>query len=405
MKFFSNKTLLYGYHVLIDGLFDATPILLSFIVLSFGASEQAVGNILSTAIVVTTFAGLSAVFFSQHLGFFRTLSCITLCGGLGLFAMAFTQNLYYTGIFCIVTMVGHGIFHNIGLSYLTSHVDRSIRGKTLSDFTAIGDIGRIPFVTLAGFAAAISLGTVEGWRIICLLYGVMGIMGGAYALYLYFGTEADKPAVDASCDSTSATAPPPRKKLLPNFAIVRQPKLAMALLSSALDAFASDRLLVFLPFLLIAKGVDPAIIGTFAFGFTFGSLAGKFFAGRMVDRFGTRYVFIISESLMALLILLLLASHDLVWIISISLLLGAVTKGTIPIIQSIVIEPVKEGFGDVITINTFMRSSMNTLTPMLFGFISAQAGIEAAYYVMSGAAALAVVPVICMWIKSAPEKM
>ena len=73
-----KQFLLNPCHVLIDGLFESVPILLSFMVISFGASEKETGMILSLAIMVSTFLGLSTAFFSRHVGLLPTFSLIIL---------------------------------------------------------------------------------------------------------------------------------------------------------------------------------------------------------------------------------------------------------------------------------------------------------------------------------------
>lgn len=45
----------------------------------------------------------------------------------------------------------------------------------MSDFTAIGDVGRIPLVSLAAFAAASVCAGLPGWRAVCLAYGVAAL--------------------------------------------------------------------------------------------------------------------------------------------------------------------------------------------------------------------------------------
>lgn len=385
---FLKKTSIFlnGYHILVDGLFDATPILLSFIVIAFGAGEKVAGTILSLAFIVTTLVGLSTIYLSQRYGFLRTVSLVTLCCGVGYSANAFSPNIYATGLFCIIALAGHGLFHNIAFSYLTSHNDRAVLGRVMSDFTVLGDMGRIPFVTLAGYAAAISMGGVEGWRSICLLYGLLALAGSAYVLYL---SRTEGAALFAE------EGPKPQKpRRFPSFALLGQTQVRLTMLTSCLDAFSSDRLFAFLPFLLLAKGIEPTVIGTFALSFTVGSLAGKFVCGRMTDMFGNRRVFIISELLMVALIIVLLFSQQLWCIITAAILLGGVTRGTVPIIQTIITEPVKHSrsFDDVFAINSLLRGCINIISPLVFGFLATATSIETVYALMAGMGALAVIP-------------
>ena len=48
MRFFADRTttLLQIFHVIVDGLYDSVPILLSFMIVAFGAQEKDAGVIL-----------------------------------------------------------------------------------------------------------------------------------------------------------------------------------------------------------------------------------------------------------------------------------------------------------------------------------------------------------------------
>lgn len=164
------------------------------------------------------------------------------------------------------------------------------------------------------------------------------------------------------------------------------------------NAAALEGVFTFLPLLLIGKGVDPTIIGSFALGFSVGSFLGKMACGRFVDGFGPRKVFVAAELLLTALLCALIMADQLVLIVSIALLLGIVTKGTVPVIQAIITEPVRDAasYGDVFSINSFLRGITNMLTPLLFGFLASAWSMNAIYEIMAVAAAVAAVPVLLM---------
>ena len=389
--------LLNVFHVVVDGLRDSIPILLAFIVLAFGAGEKAMGLIVSLTIMVSTLAGLSTIVCSRRFGFVRTQCLVMLFYGLGYFLSAFAGSLYAVALCFIVAAVGHGVFHNIAFSYITCNTERNRLGKVMSDFTAIGDIGRIPLVSLAGFGAAMTFFAVPGWRIVCAVYGFGALLFAvclAFSAYQQAGAASS--LIKAQQEAPQTQAIP--KKHLPQFSLLRERELGLSVLASVLNTLGGDMIFVFLPMLLFAKGLDPKVIGTFAFGFTLGSFVGKMACGRMVDLFGTRAVFICSELLLAFLLILLVTSEQLVFIVFLALLIGIVTRGTVPVVQTIITEPVKYShqYDDVFAINTFLCGSMNILTPLLFGVIAAKFGIERIYLIMACAALCAVVPVFLL---------
>lgn len=386
----SQRFLLNTSHVIIDGLFESIPILLSFMVIAFGAREKETGIIISLAIMGNTLLGLFTIFFSRNLGLLRTVSFIILLYGIGFFINAFSQNLYLAGFCFVIAIAGHSVFHNVALADLTTNSNRRSLGKTMGTFTAIGDIGRVPFTSLAGFIAAVSMFGFSGWRIVCFTYGLGAI---CFAGYLFFSSSH---TTDTHTQETLAVTPV--KSPFPSFSLLRNRQFALPITATLLDAFASDQIFTFLPYLLFTKGIDPTIMGTFALAFTLGCFLGKIVCGRMVDLFGTRRVFVIAEVTMALLLIILVLGHHVFIIVGASFLLGIVTKGTIPVVQTIVTEPIREkhNYDDVFAISTFFRGATNMLSPLLFGFIASLFGINWIYSIMAIAAVCAIIPILKM---------
>lgn len=375
MRFFADRTttLLQIFHVIVDGLYDSVPILLSFMIVAFGAQEKDAGVILSVAALLGTLAGLGTKGCSQRFGFLRTLCLITGAYGVGYAANTFSQNIWFSGFFFVIAMMGYGVFHNAAFSYLTVRTERSMLGKVLGDFTAIGDIGRIPITAFAGFLAAWSFAGIPGWRIVCALFGAVACCITLYLLWIWL---RNGDAGGSPCEE--------RKKpqsLLPPLSLLRDRHTASTVVANILDGFSGDQIFAFLPFLLFAKGMDPKVIGSFTLAFTVGCFAGKMACGRLVGIFGSRKVFITSKLLMSVLLAVLVTAQGLPVIIVTSILLGIVTKGTVPVLQTLLVEPVTDpqAYDDLFAVNTFARGSTNILTPLLFGFIASAFSAEYIY--------------------------
>lgn len=390
MRFFADRTttLLQIFHVIVDGLYDSVPILLSFMIVAFGAQEKDAGVILSVAALLGTLAGLGTKGCSQRFGFLRTLCLITGAYGVGYAANTFSQNIWFSGFFFVIAMMGYGVFHNAAFSYLTVRTERSMLGKVLGDFTAIGDIGRIPITAFAGFLAAWSFAGIPGWRIVCALFGAVACCITLYLLWIWL---RNGDAGGSPCEE--------RKKpqsLLPPLSLLRDRHTASTVVANILDGFSGDQIFAFLPFLLFAKGMDPKVIGSFALAFTVGCFAGKMACGRLVGIFGSRKVFITSKLLMSALLAVLVTAQGLPVIIVTSILLGIVTKGTVPVLQTLLVEPVTDpqAYDDLFAANTFARGSTNILTPLLFGFIASAFSAEYIYVLMAIVSVFAVAPVL-----------
>ena len=388
----SRYILINAYHILIDGLFDSVPVLLAFMVLTFNSSEAAVGFIVSIGTAVGTGAGLCTLLFSATLGFFGATSLITALYGIGFLGAAFSGNIFVAGACFILAVTGHTVFHNIAFSYITQHTERQRLGRIMSDFTAIGDVGRIPLVTLAAFAAAYTIWGHEGWRAVCLSYGAATL---ALAAWLFITSSKE-----------GRQKKPEGNKFFPSFSLLRQKDVFLSMLGSVLNACSNDRIFTFLPLLLLAKGIDPKIIGSFALGFTVGSFLGKMACGRLVDAFGSRKVFIIAECLLTGLLVALIWAKNIWFIVVLALALGIVTKGTVPVIQAIITGPVHNtgAYDDVFSINSLARGITNMVTPLLFGLMASMWGMDMVYAFMALIASIAAIPVWMMSRDNASPK-
>ena len=402
------------YHILVDGLFDTVPVILSFMALAYGSAETEVGLIVSLGTALSTAAGLGTSWFSRRFGFAGSVALISGMAGLGLVGAGLASTLHTggmpaTGACMLLVMAGFAVFHNLSFSYITANTDRSRLGRAMSDFTAIGDVGRIPLVSFAAFAAAYSVGSMPGWRAICLAYGAFAIGAGLwlYCIRSSFAESSESgdasvsatgaPATDAATAAPSA-AKPTRRNPFAAFAILKNRAVLLAMLGSMLNAFSNDRIFTFLPLLLVAKGMDATTIGSFALGFTLGSFAGKMACGRLIDIFGTRKIFIAAGLTLTLLLCALLSSNNLVLTVLLALAIGIVTKGTVPVIQTIITEPVQgaHNYEAIFTVNSFGRGITNILTPVLFGGLAARWSLDTVYLLMAAVAALSIVPVVLM---------
>ena len=388
MRFFADRTtaLLQAFHVIVDGLYDSVPILLSFMIVAFGAQEKDAGVILSVAALLGTLAGLGTKGCSQRFGFLRTLCLISGTSGVGSVANTVSQNIWFSGFFFIIALLGYGVFHNAAFSYLTVRTERPMLGKVLGDFTAIGDIGRIPITAFAGFLAAWSFAGIPGWRIVCALFGSIACCIALYFLLIWLRNG------DAGVERCEERP----QSLLPALSLLRDRHTASTVAANILDGFSGDQIFAFLPFLLFAKGMDPKVIGSFALAFTVGCFAGKMACGRLVGIFGSRKVFITSKLIMSVLLMVLVTAQGLPVVIAASILLGIVTKGTVPVLQTLLVEPVTDpqAYDDLFAVNTFARGSTNILTPLLFGGIASAFSAEYIYVLMAIVSVFAVAPVL-----------
>lgn len=430
MQLSRDNLWLNASHILMDGLYDSVPILLSFVVVFYGAGERDAGFIVSLGAFVSTAGGLATKFFGARCGLWSSLALILGCAGVGFLGNAFAPSLILSGLCFVISICGMGLYHSLTFAHLSVHSPKRWLGKTIGDFTAIGDIGRIPIASLAGFGAALTLAQQPGWRAVSLVYGVCTLLF-AFCLWRRGRLQRSGDAaeslgdvacpVDAKASSQSVGAPPAartastKESLLPSFGLLRRRPVALTMAANVLDGFSSAHIFTFLPFLLFAKGIDPKIIGGFALTFAVGSLIGKMVCGRLAAYCGAKAIFVGAELLMVVLLVVMVLVHDMWWILAASILLGIVTRGTVPVLQTLLVDPMREpeeGTGapsamgdagdrrfasrceDIFSLSSLFRGGTNMLTPLLFGIISAASSIENVYLLMASVAVLAVIPVL-----------
>lgn len=445
MQFSRDNLWLNASHIVMDGLYDSVPILLSFVVVYYGAGERDAGFIVSLGACLSTAGGLATKFFGARFGLWASLGLILGCAGAGFLGNAFAPSLLLSGMCFVVAICGMGLFHSLTFAHLTVHSPKRWMGKAIGDFTAVGDVGRIPIASLAGFGAALTLAGQPGWRTVSLVYGVAtlcfaacllrrGLLQRAAAKDVDEGTPATPdasampptppvpPLTDApTADSGAATAKAapstsPKASMLPSFGLLRIRDVALSMLTNVLDGFSSAHIFTFLPFLLFAKGIDPKIIGGFALTFAAGSLVGKLVCGRLAAYCGARVIFVGAELLMVVLLVCMVLAQDAWTILAASLVLGIVTRGTVPVLQTLLVDPVREPepaapadaekpdagqrfashCEDIFSLSSLFRGGINMLTPLLFGVLSAAFSIESVYVLMAVVGALAVVPVLML---------
>jgi predicted MFS family arabinose efflux permease len=364
-----------------DGFMGTLPLLLPFISKDIPLSLSQIGFLGAMLTVLNIVLAIPASFIGKQLGHFRVLILAVLLYALGyLFvSQSFSFQLL---LFCFgIAGVGFGSFHTIAFSIVALLSTNQNRGKHMGDFTAWGDLGRLGLTSLMTV-----LVVMLGWRIVTLSYGVVALLVFIGALLIL--QKMPHHVRQANQDQEPLSF----KELL------RQKKYLLSVCTATFDSFASSSLYIFIPFLWIAKGFSIELLGIFSATFFFGNFLGKAVLGRLVDRFENIRIFILAELCMALSIILLASSTTMVVFILTSIALGVFTKGTAPIIQTLIAQAVTHeshyekafGFKEV---NTGIASS---LAPILLGVLSDQFGIMTAFYGSALFAIIAILPALLL---------
>lgn len=144
--------------------------------------------------------------------------------------------------------------------------------------------------------------------------------------------------------------------------------------------------------------MSPATLGIFTGFYFVGNFLGKTVLGRFVDWFGNIKVFIAAELLMAINIVLFALSQNWLLVSIIAIVLGALTKGTVPVIQTMVAEATEQerSFEHVFALNALLVSVATVIAPLLFGIVADKQGIEAVFFISAGFALMAIVTALSL---------
>lgn len=369
----SNSTSSLGLlHVLNDGFLASLPLLLPFMQKDLGLGFESIGLLSSILASAGVVLALPSARIARKFGGLRVLGTALLLYSLAFILAGSASGILSLSVAFVLASIGFGLFHPIAFALVADGSSAQDVGKKMGDFTAVGDLGRI------GIAAAVTfLVAALGWRGTAVIYGVLPLL-----LFALFVRRSAAP-VPAEVRGDSA---PHGLRCSENF--------IMAVIAGGLDALASSSIFIFIPFLLVHRGIPTALLGALSGAFFVGNMLGKVLVGRVVDRLGCFRVFVVAEIAMAVLLFYLSIETATAWIAIFSILLGAVTKGTVPVINTMVSNAVPDPalYAKAFAIVSFVGGVAAVIAPSLYGLVAERFGIVAVFHLCACFALLAVIP-------------
>lgn len=367
-------------HLFNDGYLAAMPLVLPFAAEEFSILLSIVGllgSLLSfSGIILALPAGAAAARF----GAVRLLSFAVLCYSIGFLLLGTAGGIAAIFAAFILGSIAFGIFHPIAFSAVAKESSSSQLGRNMGIFAATGDIGRIAFAAAVTFIIGLT-----SWRFTSFLYGIAALF-----LFLFCFIYALR-----RNDGNKETASKSKKKL--DYSILKKKAFGLSNVASFLDSFANASLFIFIPFLLTFRGIDAAFIGVFTSVFFVGNLLGKVIMGRLTDRVKEEYLFIGCECCIFIALIILALSPSAVIISLLALILGFFTKGTVPIVSTMIAQSVGETeYEAAYSVNSLSTSIANTIAPLFFGLLADILGVQAIFSACGIAALLASIPAIVL---------
>jgi predicted MFS family arabinose efflux permease len=354
---------IFALHFFNDGFFASIILLLPFIAKDLRLNLTQVGFLSSIFSLSGILLSLPVGHLSSRFGVIKILIFTLVFYSLG-FLFTSLSHSYIFLIFAFVIMsIAFGSFHPVSFSIVASLTKKEQLGRTAGDFTAIGEFGRI---CLSGFVSYIAFSI--GWQRTSFIYVIISVFLILIFLFFYFNN------MTINIEDNIKTK---NRKQINFIEIIKNKKFLLALLINFFDNLASSALFIFLPFLLIKKGINPSVLGAFTSAFFLGNLIGKMGLGRLTDQFKNTKVFIIAELFMVIFILLLTYSSSIFFIILFSVILGSLTMGTSPIRTTMVTETNEHhgSYEKVFGISSFVASISSALAPIVLGRIADLYGI------------------------------
>jgi len=363
-------------HILNDGFQASLPLLLPFTQGEMNLSFTDIGFLSSVLGTAGVALALPSSVIAQKFGGMRVIAV-----AMALYGSAFMVTGFSTGFFMLaaafaLASVGFGLFHPIGFALVAHGSSQKDIGKKMGNFTAVGDFGRV------GMAAALTfLVTALSWRKAAFIYGAVPLLIlGASLLF------CRNPAAGAEDNY--------KKKAAGSFKDLLNGDFAIAILTGIIDTLASSSLFIFLPFLLLHRGIPGAFLGSMAGAFFVGNMLGKVFIGRAIDKVGGIRVFFMAELMMAGLLVWLSATTSVILLVGLSVVVGAVTKGTVPVIYTLVTNSVKDRglYEKAFSVVSFTNGLAGVITPVFFGALAERSGITSVFVLSAVLAVAAIVP-------------
>jgi len=379
---FSPLHFLNLLHIFNDGYQASFLLLLPFIAKDLHISLTQIGQLGSFIYFFETILALPTGYLGEKISPFKLIIAAMCLYGISYLFIYFVHSYLFLIFLFILAGIGFALFHPLGFALAASLSPKNSIGKNVGDFTAIGDLGRISLSTAVTFLAV-----NIGWRNTSLLYSfLIFIFIFIFLRVIRKKIIHNKMVVEGKLNTKSVKF----SQLLKNR------KFILSSLTALFDSAASSSLFIFLPFLLIKKGVNPAVLGTFTAAYFVGNFLGKSVIGRLTDKWGGVTVFVIAELCMAIFIIVLTQTSSLWLIIIISIILGTLTKGTIPARATMAIESVAHHgrYEKAVALLGFIASIGTTSAPMIYGKIADSWGISYTFYLSAILAIVAIIPAL-----------
>ena len=371
----ARRTLIFGstMHIWSDLFFALMVPLLPLIKEDLDLSFTEVGLLRSV------FSGASGVlqipvgFLAESAGEFWMLIWGNIWVSAGLMAMAASPVFVALLVASAVGGLGGGAQHPLASSMVSRAYDDRGRSTAVGAVNFAGDLGKMVAPVMAGLFA-ITL----GWRAAMFIVGIAGLVFMFASMLTRRSVDIGKPVAQTS-ETLEAQSDSDRKAQMAGFITLSG--------VGVLDAAARTAALVFLPFVMDAKGMGAAQISVMLFLLFAGGAAGKFVCGWLGDRFSVVSIIWGTKGMTAVMLILSLVTPPLA-MAPLMVLTGIGLNGTSSVLYATVAEFVPATrrarfYGFYYTTNEIGT----VVAPLIYGLVADLFSLNTTMIVMSIATA------------------
>ena len=370
-------------HIVQDGLTATVFVLLPILAQSFGLSYTQVGLIKGLKAFAQGALEMTSGVVTERTGETRALLLGLALSAVGYVALTGAPDALMVTLSLLVVGIGTAFQHAPSSALIANAYASDGRRGALGLYNSSGDVGKLVFTGL--FSLAIGAGLA--WQQVSLAYGIIAILAAfAIGLAMRAVGRVARPETSNTGDATTRLG----------WGILDRRAYGTLWGVVFLDTMVQAGVLVFVAFLMIAKGfaVSTATIATVVL--LVGGTFGKAGCGFLADRLGVRPAFALIQALTALgLVLVVIAPGWLAFVILLPL--GAVVQGSTSITYGFVADLVHprrmaRGYALMYASSSFSAA----VGPFAFGLIADTVGIESAVVSMAVVALLAVPPLVLL---------
>ncbi len=374
-------------HVVQDGLSSAINVLLPVLAQTFGLSYAQVGLLRGVKSLTQALFEVSSGWLAEHAGEARLIAIGLALSGVGYAALSMAPGINMIAGCLAIIGAGTGLHHAPSSALIVFAYSDQGRSGALGLYNASGDVGKL------AFTGGVSLATGAGlaWQGISLIYGIIALLAAIMVLAVTQALRAHR------TEARKAASPADGAK---GWGILNWRAFAGLLTVTGIDTIVQSAVLLFVAFLILAKGL-PLYIATAATVILLaGGVFGKAGCGFLAERLGVRRAFVLIQALTAVgLVAIVLAPNWLA--LALLLPLGAVTQGSSSITYGFaadLIHPTRMARGYALLYSSGAFAAAGG--PFVFGLIADGFGIETAICAMAACALLAAPPIFLLPVRN-----